>query len=411
MTVHIISIFAYSCEKEHPDMEQNFEALRKEFPVLQRKTYLNSGSYCALAKEVREAFDAYMEDRLLVGANWDVWVMKNEAGRNLTASLLRAAPDEIAVTASVSAGLNSLASALQFTGPRNKVVVSDFEFPTNAQIWHAQEPRGARVVHVPRAADGYIPAEAFEKAIDEQTQLVAITHVCFRNGAKLDIPGIVRLARAKGARVLLDCYQSVGSLDIDVKALDVDFAAGGMLKYLLGTAGIGFLYVRDSFTKSLVPTNSGWFAQAEIAAMDITANRPAPSARRFEAGTPAVVNCYAAEAGLKFLLAVGTPAIEKRICALTRRCMQRLDEIGWPSITPVQDERRGATVAVPSRDCVRLSAELMKRNIVTSPRDDNVRASFHFYNDENDVESFIAAMKELRGSFSPRQDSAPSMPH
>ena len=122
-------------------------------------------------------------------------------------------------------------------------MVSDFEFPTNAQIWHAQEPRGAQVVHVPRAADGYIPLENFAKAIDEQTQLVAITHVCFRNGAKLDIPGIVRLARAKGAKVLLDCYQSVGSLDIDVKALDVDFAAGGMLKYLLGTAGIGFLYV------------------------------------------------------------------------------------------------------------------------------------------------------------------------
>jgi selenocysteine lyase/cysteine desulfurase len=315
---------------------------------------------------------------------------------------LHAVPDEIAVTASVSAGLNALSSALNFSGPRNKVVVSDFEFPTNAQVWHAQEPRGARIVHVPCAADGYIPLENFAKAIDEQTQLVAITHVCFRNGAKLDIPGIVRLARAKGAKVLLDCYQAVGSIDIDVKALDVDFAAGGMLKYLLGTAGIGFLYVRDSFIQSLVPTNSGWFAQAEIAAMDITANRPAPNARRFEAGTPAVVNCYAAEAGLKFLLAVGTPAIEKRNYALTRRCMQRLEEIGWPSITPTQDERRGATVAVPSRDCGKLSAELMKRDIVTSHRDGNVRASFHFYNDEDDVESFIAAMKDLRGSFSPR---------
>jgi selenocysteine lyase/cysteine desulfurase len=379
-------------------MEQNFEALRKEFPVLQRKTYLNSGSYCALANEVRAAFDAYMEDRLLVGANWDVWVTKNESVRNLTATLLHASPDEIAVTASVSAGLNALASALQFTGRRNKVVVSDFEFPTNAQIWHAQEPRGAKVVHVPRAADGYIPTEMFEKAVDEQTLLVAITHVCFRNGAKLDIPGIVRLARAKGAMVLLDCYQSVGSLDIDVKALDVDFAAGGMLKYLLGTAGIGFLYAKDSCVRSLVPTNSGWFAQANIAAMDITANRPAPNARRFEAGTPPVVNCYAAEAGLKLLLKVGTPAIEKRNLALTRRCMERLQEIGWPSITPAQDARRGATVAVPSSDAARLQAELMKHDIVTSYRDANVRASFHFYNNEDDVESFIAAMQELRGS-------------
>ena len=383
-------------------MEHNFEALRKEFPVLQRKTYLNSGSYCALANEVRAAFDAYMEDRLLVGANWDVWVTKNESVRNLTATLLNASPGEIAVTASVSAGLNALASALQFTGARNKVVISDFEFPTNAQIWHAQEPRGARVVHVPRAADGYIPAQMFEKAIDEQTQLVAITHVCFRNGAKLDIPGIVRIARAKGAKVLLDCYQSVGSLDIDVKALDVDFAAGGMLKYLLGTAGIGFLYAKESCVRSLVPTNSGWFAQANIAAMDITANRPAPNARRFEAGTPPVVNCYAAEAGLKMLLRVGTAAIEKRNYALTRRCMQRLEEIGWPSITPVQDARRGATVAVPSRDSARLSAELMKLDIVTSHRDDNVRASFHFYNNDDDVESFIAAMQELRSGFGPR---------
>jgi selenocysteine lyase/cysteine desulfurase len=383
-------------------VEPNFQALRKEFPVLERKTYLNSGSCGALANDVKAAFEAYMEDRLLMGANWDAWITKNESVRALTATLLRAVPDEIAVTASVSAGLNALASAFDFSGPRNKVVVSDFEFPTNAQIWHAQEPRGAQIVHVPCAADGYIPLENFAKAIDEQTQLVAITHVCFRNGAKLDIPGIVRLARRKGAKVLLDCYQAVGSIDIDVKALDVDFAAGGMLKYLLGTAGIGFLYVRDSFIQSLVPTNSGWFAQAEIAAMDITANRPAPNARRFEAGTPAVVNCYAAEAGLKFLLAVGTPAIEKRNYALTRRCMQRLEEIGWPSITPMQDERRGATVAVPSRDSGKLSAELMKRDIVISHRDGNVRASFHFYNDEDDIESFIAAMKDLRGSFSPR---------
>ena len=382
-------------------MDRDFEALRGQFPLLARKTYLNSGSYCALANSVRAAFEAYLEDRLLVGANWDVWVTKNESVRSLVATLLRAAPDEIAVTASVSAGLNALASALQFSGPRTKVIVSDFEFPTNAQIWHAQEPRGARVVHVPRAADGYIPLEAFEKAIDERTQLVAVTHVCFRNGAKLDIAGIVRLARARGAKVLLDCYQSVGSLDIDVKALDVDFAAGGMLKYLLGTAGIGFLYVRDALVKSLEPTNSGWFAQENIAAMDITANRPSPTARRFEAGTPAVVNSYAAEAGLKLLLEVGTAAIEKRVYSLTRRCMRRLEEIGWPSITPVQDERRGATVAVPSRDSAQLCAELLKRDIVTSHRDDNARASFHFYNNEDDVEALIAAMKELRGKLAP----------
>jgi selenocysteine lyase/cysteine desulfurase len=380
-------------------MSPNFAALRREFPVLERKTYLNSGSYCALANEVRAAFEAYLGDRLRVGADWDLWVTKNESVRSLVASLLGASGEEIAVTASVSAGLNSLASALDFSGPRNKIVISDFEFPTAAQIWHAQEPRGAKIVHVPSGPDGYIPASAFESAIDERTQLVAITHVCFRNGAKLDIGGIAKLAHAKGARVLLDCYQSVGSTRLDVRALNVDFAVGGMLKYLLGTAGIGFLYARDALVRSLVPSSSGWFAQEQIGSMDITANRPALNARRFEAGTPAVVNCYAAEAGLEMLLRVGTGPIEDRIRMLTALCMSKLEDIGWPSLTPAQDERRGATVAVRSRDAHGLVEELKVRGIVTSCRDDNIRAAFHFYNDETDVESFCGALEELRPAF------------
>jgi selenocysteine lyase/cysteine desulfurase len=382
-------------------MAPDFAALRAEFPVLQRKTYLNSGSYCALAVNVKAAFEAYMDDRLAVGANWDVWITKSEAVRVLMAQVLHCASDEIAVTASASAGLNAIASALDFSGPRNKVVVTDFEFPTNAQIWHAQAPRGAQVVHVHRDADGYIPAEMFADVIDEQTQLVAVTHVCFRNGAKLDIPGIVRLAHAKGAKVLIDCYQSVGSCDIDVKALDLDFAVGGMLKYLLGTAGIGFLYVRDTLIESLLPTHSGWWAQEEIKAMDITANRPAHTARRFEAGTPAVVNCYAAEAGLQTLLRVGPPAIETRIRSLTRLCMEGLKEIGWTAVTPDRDDRRGATVCVPSCDSGGLFEELATRDIVTSFRDDNLRASHHFYNNAEDVARFIEALKELRDRFRP----------
>ena len=380
-------------------MEPDFAALRREFPLLEHKIYLNSGSYCALANRVRAAFETYLEDRLAVGANWDVWVTKNEAVRSLMARVLHASPDEIAVTASASAGLNALASALEFSGGRDKVVVSDFEFPTNAQIWHSQEQRGARVVHARRDADGYIPPESFVDLIDERTRLVAITHVCFRNGARLDIPAIVRLARAKGAMVLLDCYQSVGSVDVDVKALDVDFAVGGMLKYLLGTAGIGFLYVRDSLVRSLHPIHSGWFAQENIFAMDITANRPASTARRFESGTPAVVNCYAAEAGLEVLLGVGTQAIERRVRSLTRRCMDALRAIDWPSITPASDERRGAMICVPSRASGPLSQELMKRNIVTSNRDNNLRICLHFYNNDEDVDVLVAALRELRGEF------------
>jgi selenocysteine lyase/cysteine desulfurase len=379
----------------------DFEALRGRFPLLARKTYLNSGSYCALADTVRAAFDAYMEDRLLVGANWDVWVGKNEAVREAMAAVLRVTPDEIAVTTSASAGLNALASAFDFSGRRNKVLVTDYEFPTSAQIWHAQAPRGARVVHIPRGQDGYIPLEQFEEAIDEETQLVAMTHVCFRNGAKLDVEGVVRLAHAKGAKVLLDCYQSVGSELIDARALDIDFAIGGMLKYLLGTAGIGFLYVRDALIRDLTPTTSGWFAQADIMAMDITANRPSPTARRFEAGTPPVVNCYAAEAGLAIINEIGPEAIGRRVRALTRRAMQRLEEIGWPAVTPVDDARRGPLLAIPSRDVAGLTRAMMERNIVGSYRDNNLRLSFHFYNNDDDIEVAVEALAALRPSFGP----------
>jgi selenocysteine lyase/cysteine desulfurase len=380
-------------------MITDFKVLRRRFPVLARKTYLNSGSYCALADSVKEAINNYMDDRLLVGANWDVWVMKNEAVRSLTAQVLRAQPDEIAVTASASAGINALASAFDFAGRRNKVVISDFEFPTNAQIWHAQQLRGARVVHVPRAPDGYIPLEHFEQLIDEETLLVAVTHVCFRNGAKLDIPGIVKLAHAKGAKVLLDCYQAVGAMTVDVKKLDVDFAVGGMLKYLLGTAGLGFLYVRNELIAGLTPTNSGWFAQANITAMDITANRPSPTARRFEAGTPAVVNCYAAEAGLKIILEVGTDVIEERVKYLTRLYMDRLEEIEWASITPRADEQHGPMICVRAKQVAQLFGRLTEQDIVTSFRDDNLRATFHFYNSEKDVDAIVGALLGHRAEF------------
>ena len=377
----------------------DFEALRSRFPLLGEKTYLNSGSYAALADSVRAAFSSYLDDRLSVGANWEVWVAKNEAVRSGLATILRATPDEIAVTSSTTAGINAVASALDFSGKRDTIVTSDLEFPTNAQIWHAQEPRGARVVHVPLGADGWISPERFADAIDERTRLVAVTHVGFRNGARLDAAAIGRIAHARGALMMLDCYQSVGSMTVDVGALDVDFAVGGLYKYLLATAGIGFLYVRGSLIQQLLPTVSGWFAQADINAMNIKSNCPSLTARRFEGGTPPVVACYAAEAALGIIAEIGTDAIEKRVRSLSGQCMDQLAKIGWPAITPRDDSRRGAMIAIPSRDSGGLAAALEKRNIVVSHRDQNLRAAFHFYNNENDIAAFINAMCELKDSF------------
>lgn len=367
----------------------DFAAFRAQFPTLAHTTYLASGSYGLLSHRVEAAFRRYLDDRLERGVDWGEWGNRTDAVRDGVAGLLNAHPDEIAITTSASAGINSLASAMDFTGARNRVVVSNFEFPTSGQIWHAQEPRGAVIDHVPEAQDGYIPLEHFETLIDERTKLVAVAQVCYRNGARLDVEGVVRLAHARGAMVLMDCFQSVGAMAVDVKALGVDFAVGGMLKYLLGTAGIGFLYVARPHIAALVPTVSGWFAQADIGAMDIFANDPAPTAARFQAGTPPNVNAYAAEAGIALIRETGITAIEARIRDLTGQAMDRVVEAGGHLATPRDDARRGPQVAIRSTDQVALVAALAERGLVTSHRDGNVRAMFHAYNNEADVDALL----------------------
>ena len=278
---------------QRSDLEPDWALLRSRFPVLGKKTYLNSCAYGAMATDVMEALDRYCTDRLEKGTDWQYWVEQSDAVRDGVARLLGATANEIAVTASASAGINAIASSLDFTAGRNKIVISDYEFPTSGQIWYAQEARGAEIVRVAEQ-DGTISPDAFESVVDEETRIVAVTQVCYRNGARLDIPAIAEIAHRHGALLLVDGYQGLGTVEFDVNTAGADLVVGGMLKYLLGTAGIGFLYVRESLIADLVPTFTGWFAQADIFAMDHTRNDPAPTARRFEMGTPPVPNCYAA---------------------------------------------------------------------------------------------------------------------
>jgi selenocysteine lyase/cysteine desulfurase len=373
----------------------DWDAIRARFPVLARKTYLNSCAYGALATDVIESLQEYVQDRLQKGTDWDYWISRNESVRTAVADLLGSSVDEIAVTASASAGINSIASALNFRQSRNKVVISDFEFPTNAQIWYAQELRGAEVVQVPER-DGYIPVEDFESAIDDNTLIVAVTQVSFRSGARLDIPAIAEIARKKGALFLVDGYQGLGTMRFDVSAVRPDFVVGGMVKYLLGTAGIGFLYVRESIIQSLLPTVTGWFAQADIFSMNNRSYDPAESARRFEMGTPPVINCYAAEAGLKILAEIGLPAIEARVAALSDAVIQEARRAGFKLALPVDRDRRGPMVTLRTHDESALVAELEQRGIVSSGRFNNLRIAPHFYNNFDDVEELFRALRQLK---------------
>ncbi len=375
--------------------KSRWDEVRTRFPILERRTYLNSCSCGAISTDVIEALQRYVDDRLERGCDWDYWVQRNEAVRGAVAELLSADPDEIAITASESASINSLASALNFDGPRNKIVISDYEFPTDGQIWYAQEMRGAHVVRVAEQ-DGYIPVEKFEQAIDEKTLIVAVTQVCYRNGAKLDIPAIAEIARRNGALMLMDGYQGLGTVAIDAASSGADFIVGGMVKYLLGTAGIGFLYARRELIPNLTPTVTGWFAQADIFAMDATRYEPSPTARRFETGTPPVPNTYAAEAGLSIIREIGLPAIEARIGDLTEAVRSAAHEAGYSLATPEEPARHGPMVAIRSQDDAALVRILDEAGIVTSCRDGNLRIALHFYNDERDVESLFTALKRHR---------------
>ncbi|HLE29478.1 MAG TPA: aminotransferase class V-fold PLP-dependent enzyme [Anaerolineales bacterium] len=372
-------------------------AFRDHFPIFEQKTYFNSCSQGALSTEVQQAYAQYLRDWDEKGSPWELWVERSETARQAFAGLINADPNEVADCTSVSAGVSALASALDFGGERNKIVVSDFEFPTIAHIWHAQARRGARVVHVP-AAGNVIPLERFAEAIDERTKLVSITHVCFRNGSRLDVPAIVELAHRKGALVLLDAYQTLGTLPVDVKALKVDFLAGGVLKYLLASAGLAFIYIRKDLVPDLYPTTMGWFSQADIFAMDIYANTPSPTARRFESGTPPVPSIYAGVAGMKLIQSVGLEKIRAEIGEITGALKEGAMRRGFNLASPADPDKHGALITLRSHKVDLLVKRLEAEGIITSSRDNNLRVSPHFYNNQRDVDVLMDCLtkhKEL----------------
>jgi selenocysteine lyase/cysteine desulfurase len=357
--------------------------------------YVNSCSQGALSDAVREAYEAYLHDWDEHGAPWEYWVERTEAARAAFARLVNAEPDEIAVTTSLSAGVSALATGLRYAR-RSKIVVTDLEFPTVGQIWHAQAARGARIEHVAPADDGTVPLERFDEAIDEDTAIVSITHVSYRTGAMIDVEGVVELARERGALVLLDAYQTAGSLPLDVKALDVDFMASGVLKYLLGSAGLAFFYCRRELFERAWPTATGWFADRDVFEMDVHDYSPSPTARRFQSGTPPIPSIYAGIAGIELMQEIGIAETREHVLQLNEQLVGGVEELGGTVVTPRGPDRHGALICIRSNDVDELVAALGRSGIVTSERDGNLRVSAHSYNSAGDIEAVLEALARHR---------------
>ena len=372
------------------------EAVRARFPIFEHTTYANSCSQGALSTDVRQAYDEYLAGWDQHGAEWEHWVERAEAARAAFARLVGSEPAEIAVTTSVSQAVSALVSALPLEDGRRRIVISEFEFPTVGQIAHAQELRGAEVVHVRPEPDGRIPLERFADAIDERTALVCCTTISYRSGYRLDVAAVARLAREQGALCLADSYQAAGAIPLDVRELGVDFLTAGTVKYLLASAGLAFMFVRSDLHERLLPTQTGWFADEDIFRMDISDYSPAADARRFDAGTPPVPNIYAGLAGMRIVEEAGVAAIEAHVSGLVDRLLAGLDELGATVVTPRGEGERGPLVCVASTAAEALVGNLRDAGVVTSSRDESVRVSLHLYNVEDDVERILAALSENR---------------
>jgi selenocysteine lyase/cysteine desulfurase len=364
-------------------------AIRSRFKIFQSKTYLNTCSQGALSDAVEGGFREFIASWHEQGSPWETWVERYEAARALFAKFIHASPDEVAIVTSVSAGINGIASALNFR-TRGKIVMGEFEFPTMGQVWLGQRLRGADVQFA-RAQGNSISATAYEKLIDENTLIVPLTHVCFKNGFRTSVSVITQMAHSAGALVMLDDYQDCGTRPIDVKAMNLDFYLTGTLKYLLGPPGLAFLYVRRELIPSLAPTVTGWFGQANPFAYNPQYFELSPTARRFESGSPSVPNVYGAMPGFQMLEEIGMERVGTHVANLAQALLNRARELGILTKTPA--DSTGPLVVLQCHDSARLLQTLAQNGIVASNRFDGLRISFHVYNTLDDVNAVAEVLK------------------
>src|SRR3984957_12292282 len=369
--------------------DAQIQEIRSRFNIFKRKIYLNSCSQGPLSDAVQAGVEEFLASWHEQGSPWELWVNRYEEARTAFAQFINASPDEVALVTSVSAGINGIASALNFR-ERRKVVMGEFEFPTMGHVWLGQRPRGTDVQFV-GAEGNCIPAANYEKVVNRQTCIVPLTHVCFKNGFRSEVSAITQIAHRAGALVMLDDYQDSGTRPIDVKAMDLDFYLTGTLKYLLGPPGLAFMYVRKELIGSLAPTVTGWFAQANPFAYNAQHFALSPSARRFESGSPSVPNVYGAMPGFQMLEQIGMANVASHVKYLTQSMLSNARDLGIRVKTPAGSA--GPLAVLQSKDSTLLVRRLAENDIVASNRHDGLRIAFHVYNTVDDMKAVVEVLR------------------
>jgi selenocysteine lyase/cysteine desulfurase len=367
---------------------------RAQIPILAHTIPLNNCSQAPLTHITRDAAERYLESWNTRGMDWDAWMGEVEAARRAFASLINASPDEVGIVTSVSHAASAIATSLRFDGERDAVVASEAEFPTVGHVWLAQERRGARVQWVPVRA-GAVALDDYEGLIDERTAIVSATHAYYQNGFVQDVQAIGRLARARGALCFVDGYQSLGAVPIDVLAMEIDILASGTLKYLMGTPGIAFLYVRRALIDRFEPLITGWFGRANPFAFEATQLDWARAASRFDCGTPPLFSAYISRAAIEWLLAAGREAIHDWTQLLSRRLIDGAHARGLTIHGPGLTAPKAPTTAIMCRDAHAVETALRSRGIIASARGPAIRLAPHFYNTTEEVDRALDALTDV----------------
>lgn len=391
-------------------MTDPFLRYRSEFPILEQTTYLISNSLGAMPRGVRDALNDYAETWATRGVRaWEEkwWMLALDTG-NRVGELMNAPANSVTIHGNVTQCQAVVASCFDFSGKRNKVVYTDLNFPSVMYFWEAQRSRGARV-HMVKTDDGIrVPTERLLDAIDEETLIVPVSHVIFRSSYINDAKAICEKAHRVGAQVILDTFQSLGSgVCVDVQALNVDFACGGVLKWLCGGPGTAYLYVRPDLTRKLEPKFTGWLAHENPFAFEVGPTRYTQGPYRFLNGTPNIPALYAAAPGLKILRELDIFAVREKSKRLTARIISLADQRGWRVSAPRDPEHRGGTVAVDMPHSKQVCAELLKRDILVDWRPGaGVRISPHFYNIDEEIDAAFAAVDDILHAMVPDSSAA-----
>ena len=377
-----------------PD-EPRWQALRRLFPIFDRARYVAACSQGPLCTRVEDAVARFMESWRLEGNPWETqWIPTVSRTADKFARLVGAPPGSVGVNASVSAAMGAVLSAVDFRH-RPQVIVSALDFPTLPDILLAYRRKGSiELVVLPQQA-GEIPVELYERAVDERTALVCISSASYATGAQLPIRAVAELCRARGALCLIDGFQTVGALAVDVGQLRPDFLITGTLKYLLGCMGVGLIYVAPEVAERLEPRNIGWMAAANPFGTRFDHLEYAPGAARFQGGTFSIPGCYAAEAALDLLLEIGAPAIEDRVLRLSRRFADGLSDLRVQPAGPTEVGKLGPMVAVPVHGDTHEWQERLRHeeSVITAARGPSLRFAFHFYNDDDDIDACLDVVR------------------